>query len=129
MKLALWRDLERIIQTIPQSNVVLGGDFNSFLHFSEKYGGIQKETWSQFDFLEWVVRNNLMDIVMKNGVFTWNNKRLGFSCIVDKLDRFFFRGGLSLFPFKLKYLIPPISRSNHYPIQLELCSDKKPLNC
>lgn len=63
-------------------------DFNAILSDNEKCGGIQRTGTAQKDFLEFVEKNHLLDIVPKNGVFTWTNRRSGFTNIAERLDRF-----------------------------------------
>lgn len=80
-------------------------------------------------FGEWVKNNNLMDIRINNGTFIWNNRRLGFGHIAEKLDRFFFRGDLTKFWNTLSSSILTTIGSNHFPVTLEVEEEKKPSKC
>lgn len=60
-------------------------------------------------------------------LFTWTNRRKGFSNIAKKLDRFFWQGDLRSFPFTFSCLVISCLGSNHYPILLSLIDNKS--NC
>lgn len=60
-------------------------------------------------------------------LFTWTNRRKGFSNIAEKLDRFFWQGDLRSLPFTLSCSVIPCSGSDHYPILLSLIDNKS--NC
>lgn len=70
-----------------------------------------------------------MDIRTVNGIFTWTNRRLGFSNIAEKLERFFFKGNLIDFNFSLESSILSTSGSNHYSMALSIKENKKPYRC
>ena len=107
--------------------MVIGGDFNAILNLEEKYGGSQVVSQAVIDFRNWVEKNSLLDILTSNGIYTWNNKRNGFSYIVEELDRFFFKGDLSNIDLALQSLIMPHTGSDHYPVRLELSKPSKPI--
>lgn len=46
----------------------------------------------QQDFCDLFVGSGLMEVKFKTGEFTWTNRRVGFSNIVEKLDCFFLAG-------------------------------------
>ncbi|GLJ39721.1 hypothetical protein SUGI_0811990 [Cryptomeria japonica] len=99
---------------------VVAGDFNAILFGIEKSGGIQRTGTSQKDFLDFVEKNHLLDIVLKNGIFTWTNRRVGFTNIVERLDRFLVTGEWLGQNLALESLILSLIRSDHYPICLEV---------
>ena len=107
-------------------NMFIGGDFNAILELKEKFGGSQILTRNIVEFREWVRVNKLIEIPIGNGVFKWNNKRKDFSYIVEKLDRFFFKGELAEVDFTITTSIQPIVGSYHYPIKIELTKPIKP---
>ena len=81
--------------------MLIGGDFNTILELKEKFGGSQILTRNIIDFREWVKVIKFIEIPTSNGVFTWNNKRKDFIYIVEKLDRFFFKGELAELDFTI----------------------------
>lgn len=66
---------------------------------------------------------------MVKDAFTWNKRRLGFSNIAEKLDRFFLLGSLINFSYTLEASILPFSGSDHFPIQLKIILDSGPRRC
>ena len=100
--------------------ILLGGDFNTILNIEEKFGGLQQISQATKDFKYWIGRNNLTDILVNNGKYTWNNKRKDFSYIAEKLDRFFIKEVLSDFNFNIQSSILPILGSDHYPVRIVL---------
>lgn len=63
---------------------------------------------------------------MVKDAFTWNNCRLGFNNIAEKLDRFFVLGSLINFPFTLEASILLFSGSYHFPILLDIQGEVGP---
>ncbi|GLJ15842.1 hypothetical protein SUGI_0261440 [Cryptomeria japonica] len=119
-KRALWDLLTIKLNSITDGSCVVGRDFNAILSGIEKSGGIQRTGTSQKDFSEFVEKNHLLDIVPKNGVFTWMNRRVGFTNIVERLDRFLVTGEWLGQNLPLESSILPLIRSDHYPICLEV---------
>ena len=62
------------------SLIIIGGDFNTILNMNEKIGGSLQISQSSKDFKIWCESQNLIDVPLKNGKYTWNNKRKDF-CI------------------------------------------------
>ncbi|XP_057830711.1 uncharacterized protein LOC131041593 [Cryptomeria japonica] len=85
-KRALWALLSSKLNSITENSCVVARDFNVILSSTEKSGGIQRTGMSHKDFLDFVEQNYLLDIVLKNGTFTWTNRRAGFTNIVERLD-------------------------------------------
>lgn len=108
------------MENYPNENLVIGGDFIVILNLEEKYGGAQMITWETMDFKEWVGKNKLLEIPTNNGIFTWNNRRKDFSYIVEKLDRFFFKGNFRNMDLVIQATIQPIGYSYHYLVRIEL---------
>ena len=77
------------------------------------------------DFLKWIQKDSLMDMKTKNGIYTWNNRRKGFYYIVERLDKFLIKGGLSLDKL-VNAEIFPMARSNHFSMRLEIKEQIKP---
>lgn len=64
--------------------------------------GVQRKYKSQLDFDGFVGANRLLEVHIASINFTWTNRRLIFSNIVEKMDRFLFKGDLGTFPFSLE---------------------------
>lgn len=125
----VWSEISFMMGLDPSSPVILGGDFNAILNLSEKKGGIRREPQSLKDFREWVAHNNLIDIETSNGVYTWYNRRSGFTQIAERLDRFLFRGNLSDLAVNLSASLLPSSGSDHYPVILNIEGEATPRCC
>ncbi|XP_059068916.1 cytochrome P450 734A1-like [Cryptomeria japonica] len=87
-KRALWDLLSSKLNNITNGTCVVARDFNAILSSTEKSGGIQRTSTSQKECLDFVEQNHLLDIVPKNGIFTWTNWRTVFTNIVERLDQF-----------------------------------------
>lgn len=59
------------------------GDFNALLDLDEKKGGLRMSNKIMEDFRDFVMQNQLMDVVPKNGTFTWTNRRANFAHISE----------------------------------------------
>lgn len=114
-----WSSLDGVLATLSEEQVFIGGDFNAIRSASDKTGGIICLGSAQQDFNNWIERNDLLEIDSRD-TFTWTNKRKGFSNIAEKIDRFFWQGDLTLFPFTSSCNVLPCSGSDHYPILLFL---------
>lgn len=68
-----------------------------------------------------------MDIPTINGVFTWNNRRIKFYNIAEKLDIFMLKGDLLTLNAIIHARILPNAGFDHYPIILEFVETKKPM--
>ncbi|XP_043694226.1 uncharacterized protein LOC122644928 [Telopea speciosissima] len=62
-------------------------DFNSFLGWHEKVGGVQRGNHDISQFWDMLDKCGLMDLGSKGPAFTWNNRRSGSTNIRIKLDR------------------------------------------
>jgi len=60
-----------------QMPLVVGGDFNMIKSLSEKKGGTRMLSKDLVAFQSFTDDMNLVDSEMRNGLFTWNNKRGG----------------------------------------------------
>lgn len=106
---------------------VIGGDFNAILSLEEKYGGSQYISQAHKDFSKWAVDNHLISINTINGIYTWNNRRVGFSYIAENLDRFFIRTNSDNFNHLVNAEILLEARSDHFPIRITITENSKPL--
>lgn len=114
-----WSSLDGVLTTLSEEQVVIGGDFNAIRNASDKRGGITRLGSAQQDFNSWIERNGLLEIDSGDS-YTWTNRRKGFSNIAEKIDRFFWQGDFSIFPFTPLYNVLSCSGSDHYPILLTL---------
>ena len=99
-------------------NFILGGDFNALLSMSEKKGGICPPIRTIQDFSSFVEDNNLSEIFLENGLYTWTNQHIGFLEIAERLDRFLFSQSWKLLSFSFKSEILPFAVLDHFPVQL-----------
>ncbi|XP_057821204.2 uncharacterized protein LOC131033917 [Cryptomeria japonica] len=99
---------------------VFASDFNAILASNEKKGGIQRIGMAQKDFQDFVDKNQLLDVAPKNGTFTWINRRIGFTKIVERLDRFLVAGDWLAQNLILESTILSLIGSEHFPICLNV---------
>ncbi|XP_059068896.1 uncharacterized protein LOC131859315 [Cryptomeria japonica] len=86
-KYEVWQPLTKKMLEIRNDKVVVVGDFNALLDLDEKKGGLRMSNKIMEDFRDFVMQNHLMDVVPKNGTFTWMNRRAKFAHISERLDR------------------------------------------
>ena len=91
-KLMVWNQISNFLDANSRENVFLGGYFNAILNLEEKVGGFKSISQVRLDFNNWFANNNLIDLPTFDGIYLWNNRRVGFSQIAERLDRFFFKG-------------------------------------
>jgi len=70
----------------------------------------------------------LVDTVMNNGTYTWNNKRGGASQVASKLNRFVVLEELIIQNKDIVARIPPFGGSDHWPMLLEIQGIGTPRN-
>lgn len=128
-KARVWVELESFLRSFPNDVCIIGGDFNAITKIADKRGGSNKLPPTAVDFNHWINRNSMLEIQTADNAFTWNNRRLGFCNIAEKLDRFFIHGGLSELNCTLNADLLPLAGSNHFPLQLILSSDHSPKKC
>ncbi|GLJ56609.1 hypothetical protein SUGI_1239030 [Cryptomeria japonica] len=127
-KKRVWEETENFSSNLNQL-CILGGEFNAILHYHEKQGGLGKNSHASLDFVDWIHHRGMIEINMVKEAFTWNNQKLGFSKIAEKLDRFFVMGNLINFSYTLEASILPFSGSDHFPIQLGIMGKVGPKIC
>ncbi|XP_059075238.1 uncharacterized protein LOC131875198 [Cryptomeria japonica] len=119
-KRELWALLSNIFQNITMDSCVFAGDFNAILASNEKQGGIQRIGMDQKDFQDFVDKNQLLDVALKNGTFTWTNRHTGFTKIAERLDQFLVAGDWLAQNIILESTILPLIGSDHFPICLNV---------
>ncbi|XP_057850256.2 uncharacterized protein LOC131060857 [Cryptomeria japonica] len=78
-KFRVWQEVTNQVAQLELDKVIIVGDFNALLDIDEKEGGLRKSTKGMDDFRDFVSNCKLVDIIPKNGKFTWTNRRLNFS--------------------------------------------------
>ncbi|GLJ40989.1 hypothetical protein SUGI_0848590 [Cryptomeria japonica] len=128
-KARVWLELEAFLDNHPNKVCIIGGDFNVITKVEDKRGGSFKPPPAAIDFNNWINRNSLLEIQTTKNAFTWNNRRIGFCNIAEKLDRFFIHGGLSELNYTIEAKPLPLSGFDHFPLQLNILTDHSPRNC
>jgi len=101
-------------------NIIVAGDFNLILHANEKRGGCFFPDPFRGRLEAIIQEHEFVDVVPKNCRYTWSNRRIGSSNIMERLDRFLINVSF-LSSFSVGYAnILPSSASDHYPIMLTL---------
>ncbi|GLJ47564.1 hypothetical protein SUGI_1004460 [Cryptomeria japonica] len=119
-KLKVWREITLQSHLVELDRVITVGDFNALLDVDEEKGGLRKCSKVIKDFRDFIEHNKLIDIILKNDKFTWTNKRLNFSKISERLDRFFAREWWLSGDMLLVTSIIPQCGSDHLPISLSI---------
>ena len=76
----------------PEGVFSLGGDFNAILSPVEKLCGKGYISQSHHDIVDFVLAKKLHVVELRNGNFTWTNKRMGFTNIVERIEKFMLGG-------------------------------------
>ncbi|KAL0295687.1 UNVERIFIED_CONTAM: hypothetical protein Scaly_3092700 [Sesamum calycinum] len=107
----IWHSLSELAEV--SSPWLVGGDFISILHLSERQGGGYPRHHSMEEFQQTIFDCGLIDIGFEGSQFTWTNKR-----IWQRLDRVLFsREWLECFQdTKVSHL--PRNTSDHCPIMI-----------
>lgn len=85
-KQLLWSHLHFVRSLAPYHLWVMAGNFNAIVELSEKRGGIPRLDPSALLFRDSISELNLINVFPSNGRFTWNNRRIGESCVAERLD-------------------------------------------
>lgn len=113
----VWTKIQNLMNT-KLADWVLIGDFNQVDSKHQKLGGNKKLLGAQ-DFINWKLKNNLLDIPFKGVNFTWTNNRQGSDLIMERLDRGFCNSNWKdEFPDATITNLPVIL-SDHSPILLQ----------
>lgn len=126
-KKELWNEISIYLETNPLENIFIWVDFNAILDFGEKIGGILTISQVMLDFKDWFAKEICIDIPTTNGTFTWNNRGANCCNLVERLDRFVFKGNFNSFNQHFGTIILPNARSYHYLVRLEIGEPHKPL--
>lgn len=84
----------------------------------EKKGGTRKLNKDSKAFLDFINTAKLVDVHLKSGAFTWNNRRVGERQIASRLDRFLISESILLEGVIVESDILPSGGSDHWPISL-----------
>lgn len=95
-KAEVWELLLQYLQPLP--NCMITGDFNQVERYEDKLGG-SKSIRSWKEFMSWRFNSNLIEVPFQGPRFTWTNKQLGPSLLLEGLDRAYVSSSwLTLFP-------------------------------
>eukprot|EP00253_Pinus_taeda_P015524 PITA_15524 len=115
-----WDTLKANIEMDQNTNLIVAGDFNLVLHANEKRGGNFTPDPSRSRLETIIQDHDLVDVRPKNRRYTWSNRRIGASNIMERLDRFLISIAYHS-TFSTGYSnILNMSASDHYPITLTL---------
>lgn len=95
-----------------------GGDFNMITKMEEKRGGTTKLGNESIHLKNFIQNDWLIDMPFNNGIYTWNNKRVGTYQIASQLDRFFLSDNAIHLRGDFSASILPLNGSDHWPISL-----------
>lgn len=110
--------LEFLAGWVAQRHWVLGGDFNLITNLQEKKGGTRKLDPTAERFSQLIHQLKLVDTRTANGMFTWNNKRIGEHVVASRLDRFLLSESIVTTGGEHHALIIPTVGSDHWAISL-----------
>eukprot|EP00253_Pinus_taeda_P013184 PITA_13184 len=127
-KLLFLDSLQKLRERHAKIPWILGGDFNMIKTLSEKKGGTRILTKDFDAFQTFIDSMKLVDIVMNNGTFTWNNKRGGESQVASKLDRFIISEDLIIKDKDIVASVLPFGGSDRWLVQLDIQGISKPNN-
>ena len=127
-KLMFLDSLQKLRERHAKIPWILGGDFNMIKSMSEKKGGTRILNKDSCAFQTFINNMKLVDIVMNNGTFAWNNKRGGEAQVASKLDIFIILEDLMIKDKDIVASVIPFGGSDHWPIQLDIQGIGKPRN-
>ena len=106
----LWKELSRLATYLVEPWLI-GGDFNSFLHISEKKGGSQRYSSGCPMFKDWLNEFNLYNFGFKGPKFIWSRGN-----VYERLDRAICNNSwLHMHPDNVVLHLPKLM-SDHRPI-------------
>eukprot|EP00253_Pinus_taeda_P021469 PITA_21469 len=115
-----WDTLTASIEMDRNTNLIVAGDFNLVLHANEKRGGNFTSDPFRSRLEDILQDHDLVDIRPKNRIYTWSNRRIGTSNIMERLDRFLVSiDYLSTFSIGYSSILNVLA-FDHYPITLNL---------
>ena len=87
-KVGFIKTLWKINQGVEGRDWILGGDFNMIIDLEEKKGGRRRLDGESVLFKESIEEMGMVDIISREEIYTWNNRRGGERHIASLLDRF-----------------------------------------
>ncbi|XP_059074835.1 uncharacterized protein LOC131874904 [Cryptomeria japonica] len=124
-KLKVWNEVFNQASQLDSGKVIADVDFNAHLDINEKVGGLRKPTKVMEDFWEFVSNCKLVDILPKNGRFTWINRRLNFANISERHDRFLVGEWWINGDYSLESEIVPQVGLDHLPLSLSIAQEMR----
>lgn len=110
--------LEFLASWVDKRHWILGGDFNLITNLQEKKGGTRKMDAHSIRFNSIIHTLKLVDVRTDNGIYTWNNKRIGTQAVASQPDQFLLFESIVTSGGIYNALMIPSSRSYHWPISL-----------
>lgn len=114
----LWANIRLVRSLFPYHPWIIGGDFNAITELAEKRGGTARLEASALLLQDNISALRLVDIKPGNGLFTWNNRRIGDASISERLDRFLVSSFWLGDRWKICSEILDGRGSDHWPIKL-----------
>lgn len=111
--------LDYLASWVDHRHWILGGDFNLITSLHEKKGGIRKLDAFSLRFNSIIQSLKLVDVRTENGLYTWNNKRLGTHAVASRLDRFLLSESIVTSGGIYSASMIPSAGSDHWPISLD----------
>ncbi|XP_074313908.1 uncharacterized protein LOC141649108 [Silene latifolia] len=119
LRFPILKNLEESLGKLEYPYLIIG-DFNQVEYACDKNCSNTSQIPGAYKFINWKVRNELLDIPFKGPQFTWCNNRQGNKRVYERLDKAFAsKDWFTLFPDTgVKHF--PIQISNHAPIEVDL---------
>lgn len=127
-KFSFLKSLMSLNLRYPTSKIIMGGYFNMINSLLEKKGRLRRLNKDSELFVDFIESARLVDILPKNGSYTWNNRRGGENRIASRLDRFLISESILIEGITVDSDILPTGGSDHWPISLEAAFLRTPRN-
>lgn len=123
-KVKVWGEIIDHVDWLNLDIIKVAGDFNAILDIDEKLGGLRKSSKVMESFKDFIKSIKVEDVIPKNGLYTWTNRRIFFSKIFERLDSFFVGDFWINGQFFVSTVIIPQVGSDHLLVLLSLDQDK-----
>lgn len=108
---------------------ISGGDFNMIARLEENQGSRSRRNIDGNILKDFIQNNWLVDLPSNNGIFTWNNKRVGSQQIDSRLHRFLISDNATHLGGEFIASILPVSGSDHWPIAIQWNCPDNSIRC
>ncbi|XP_074297766.1 uncharacterized protein LOC141628538 [Silene latifolia] len=119
LRLPILQQLEESLENLEHPFLIVG-EFNQVEYTCDKLSSNKSKIPGAYEFSNWKIRNELLDIPFKGPRFTWCNNRKGDKRVYERIDKalgskdwftFFPETGIKHFPIQI---------SDHAPIEVDL---------